>query len=249
MIRTLRVTRRVSSLPLRSPLPNLTSKIVDQYSIILSLHCLLKKPTSASVIHSSPMKPNTVFLLLGSNLGEKKLQIDKAIGLIGEKIGPIIKQSSIYETEPWGFSSEDYFLNKAVQLTTFLSPQEILPKITEIEEQLGRIRSIKVSDKGAVKVSGEESVKVSDEESVKASGIKLVRGYSSRTMDIDILFYNNLIIDREDLIIPHPQIQNRRFALVPMNEIAKDLIHPSLKKSIHQLLISCPDTSKVIKLQ
>lgn len=160
-------------------------------------------------------KNHILYLVLGSNLGDKKKQMDKAQGLIREMIGPVIRHSSIYETEPWGFSSKDSFLNRVLKISTFFSPEEILMKIDEIEKTFGRKRY-----KG---------------------------GYSSRTMDVDILFYDDIILLNDILKIPHPGIQDRKFVLVPLNEIAPRLIHPLSGKAIKQLLAECKDTKEVRK--
>jgi 2-amino-4-hydroxy-6-hydroxymethyldihydropteridine diphosphokinase len=162
------------------------------------------------------MKPHKLYLSLGSNLGPKKQQLKEALKMIAKKIGPILLRSSFYETEPWGFSSEDLFLNIAVEVSATLSPQEILKQIDEIENFFGRERKCTT--------------------------------YTSRTMDIDILFYDDLIINDQNLTVPHPRIQSRRFVLVPMTEIAPCLIHPILQKSISDLLSICPDTSSMHKL-
>ncbi len=163
------------------------------------------------------MKNHVLYLLLGSNLGDKKKQMDQATELIKEMIGQVTKRSSFYETEPWGFSSEEFFLNITLQTLTFLSPEEVIQKIGEIEKRFGR----------------------------KRSG----RGYSSRNMDIDILFYDDLVIDQDILKIPHPRLQDRRFVLVPLDEIAHDLIHPVFRKTIGELLHDCADTKDVRKFK
>jgi 2-amino-4-hydroxy-6-hydroxymethyldihydropteridine diphosphokinase len=163
------------------------------------------------------MKVHLLYLLLGSNLGEKKKQLDQAMDLIGEMIGQVTKQSSVYETEPWGFSSENIFLNRALQIHTLLSPEEVMQKIHEIEKQFGRERK----------------------------GI----GYSSRFLDIDILFYDERVLDQDELKIPHPLIQERKFVLVPLDEIAHELIHPVLRKDIGQLLRDCSDLKEVRKIE
>ena len=158
-----------------------------------------------------------LYLLLGSNLGDKKKQMDEALDLIPEMIGPVTKRSSFYETEPWGFSSKEFFLNIALQTLTSLSPGEVIQNIDEIEKIFGRKRSD--------------------------------RGYSSRTMDIDILFYDDLVLDQDILKIPHPRLQDRMFVLVPLNEIAHELIHPVFRKTIGELLQDCTDTKDVRKLK
>ena len=161
------------------------------------------------------MRKHILYLLLGSNLGDRKKQMDEALDLIPEMIGEVTKRSSFYETEPWGFSSEEFFLNIAMQTLTSLSPEEVMRKIDEIEKRFGRERADS--------------------------------GYSSRTMDIDILFYDDLVLDQNILKIPHPMLKDRRFVLVPLNEIAHELIHPVFLKTIGELLQDCTDTKDVRK--
>ena len=160
---------------------------------------------------------NKVYLLLGGNLGERFSLITKAKYLINEQIGEVIKESSLYETEPWGFEASQSFLNQVIKVNTDLQAQSILKICLEIESELGRERNS--------------------------------TQYSSRTMDIDILFYNDDIINANDLVIPHPRLHERRFTLEPLSEIIPDFIHPKLDKPIKQLLLECKDDSEVHKLK
>jgi len=158
---------------------------------------------------------SSVYLLLGGNISDRFSYLGEAITNL-KNIGIILNQSSIYETEPWGFSHENNFLNQAVLLKTNLSPELLLHKIHKIEHNLGRVRSSKQ--------------------------------YSERVIDIDILFYNNHIIDNENLAIPHKRLHERLFTLIPLNEIAPDLIHPVFTKKIKSLLSECNDILKVKKV-
>jgi deoxyguanosine kinase len=154
------------------------------------------------------------YLSLGSNLGNRGSYLDQALGLIAERLGPILKKSSIYETDPWGFTADLPFLNLVIGIDSLLSPEKMIREILTIEEQMGRRR---------------------------------VEGYSSRNIDIDILFYGDRVILDDHLKIPHPLIQERRFILIPLAEIAASFVHPSLHRSIEDLLNDCQDFGRVIK--
>lgn len=158
-----------------------------------------------------------VYLLLGGNLGDKKLVFVNATKFLKENVGAILQQSHIYETEPWGFESSDLFWNQVLELVTDLSPEEVLRQTQHIELELGRVRK--------------------------------ERKYDSRIIDIDILFYGDEIIQLPNLIIPHPRIQERKFALIPLNEIAPELKHSILQKNIGQLLAECTDQLRVEKVE
>ncbi len=136
----------------------------------------------------------------------------------------IEKESAVYESTAWGFNKPaNSFLNKILQIKTYLNPNELLVIILDIETKLGRNRIPATIDKAKVL-------------------------YSDRTIDIDIIFYQNLIVNSKELIIPHPLIKERRFILEPLNEIAPDFIHPLLNLSINQLLMQCKDQGKVTKV-
>lgn len=156
-----------------------------------------------------------VYLLLGSNLGNKKNYISDAIACIKEHIGFVKNESSLYKTAPWGKTDQPDFINKALIIVTFLEPKQVLDKILYIEKSLGRERT---------------------------------EHWGSRTIDIDILFYGNEIVEQPGLSIPHPQIQNRAFALLPLLEIAPDFIHPVFKQSIRQLRNKLNDDLSVEKI-
>ena len=158
-----------------------------------------------------------VFLGLGSNLGDKRKNLDEAKIRIEESIGKIVNCSSVYQTEPWGFKSENDFLNMVICVETNLHPSGLLGRILMIESQMGRTRC--------------------DNQ------------YSSREIDIDILLYENEIVDEIALKIPHPKLHERRFVLVPLCEIGSEIIHPVLNQSVESLLKSCKDKSKVRKFK
>lgn len=145
-----------------------------------------------------------VYLGLGTNIGNKRRNLLEAAALLAERAGDITALSSFYETEPWGFESENLFLNAVLLMQTTLSPDALLQLTQNIEKELGRIE-------------------------------KSRRGYHDRIIDIDILLYGNEIINSGDLVIPHPLMQERRFVLEPLLEIAPKLKHPLLGKSIEEM--------------
>ena len=132
---------------------------------------------------------HTVYLSLGSNLGDRKATMRRAIGLLNERAGSVDRQSSFIETEPWGFESTNKFLNMCVRLLTALSPEQLLMATKQIECELGRTQK---------SVNGQ---------------------YHDRPIDIDILMYDNVHIDSDDLTLPHPHMQEREFVMKPLREI------------------------------
>ena len=161
------------------------------------------------------MASETVFVLLGSNLGDRELLVNQASKMIGERCGKIVAKSRLYESEPWGFKSEHWFLNQVVKIDTALSPDDLMKELLEIEKELGRDRSVPHE------------------------------GYVSRPMDLDILYYGNEIIDTQMVTVPHPRLHERRFTLLPLCDIAPDFVHPTMKKTNLQLLDGCQDVGKV----
>ncbi len=162
---------------------------------------------------------NKTYLLLGGNQGQRQNIIKKAIDEINKKVGEVSKISKMYESEPWGFISENTFLNCVVEVKSALSPAEILTRTQEIEKKLGR----------------------------KKKTNKLQ--YCSRNIDIDILFFGNEIIAEENLTIPHPRLHERRFTLLPLADVCPNLKHPILKKKCSELLKECKDTVKTWLLE
>jgi len=147
----------------------------------------------------------TVYLALGSNLGNRRQNVLAAAALMqkikGIKVGKI---SKLYETEPWGYKNQPKFINAAVEIKTELSPLQLFMILKGIEKKLGR----------------------------KPQKIK----WGPRIIDIDILLYGDRVIKTGRLEIPHPQMHRRIFVLRPLSEIAPDVVHPELKKSIKALL-------------
>ena len=141
------------------------------------------------------------FLGLGSNLGDREDTIRKAISLIGERVGLVIRQSSLVETEPWGFESDNKFLNGVVLCETTLTPRQLLKATQKIERELGK-RRIHATRRSQCSMFN-----------VQCSM------YFDRPIDIDILLYDDLTIDEPDLKIPHPLMTERDFVMIPLKEI------------------------------
>ena len=159
---------------------------------------------------------NKVFLITGGNIGNRKKNLKTAAVLIKEHIGKILQSSKVYETEAWGNNDQPVFYNQVHIIESEFSAEQTINKILQIEQQMGRIRTIK---------------------------------NAARIIDIDILFYNNEIINKSNLIVPHLEISNRRFVLMPLNELAPNMVHPVLKKTINELFAVCRDMLKVIPLR
>ena len=148
----------------------------------------------------------TLYLSIGTNLGDRQFNLDTALTLIGQDIGTVKAISKVIETEPWGYESDNRFLNMAVVVQTELNPQQALKTTKSIERQMGR----------TVKTSAD--------------------GYHDRIIDIDLLMYDDLITDSPELTLPHKLMHKRRFVLEPLTQIAPGLEHPVLHKTIKELL-------------
>ena len=149
-----------------------------------------------------------VYLGLGTNLGNKEQNLRMAVQKIEERIGEIVSLSAFYVTAPWGFASDNSFLNAVVCVETSLRPLEILKETQAVERELGRT-------------------------SKSMGGV-----YSDRLIDIDLLLYGDTIMDEEGLILPHPLMTERRFVMEPLAEIAPDVMHPVLHKTMKELFTS-----------
>jgi 2-amino-4-hydroxy-6-hydroxymethyldihydropteridine diphosphokinase len=153
------------------------------------------------------------YLSLGSNLGHRERNLEGAIERIGHQTGEIEKISRYYESEPWGYSSDNSFCNCCVSVRTLLDPLHMLDRLLGIEKQMGRLRA-----KG---------------------------GYSDRIIDIDLLLFDDILLDHPRLTLPHPAMGKRKFVLVPLAEIAPGLIHPVTGMSISRMLQQCDDRTGV----
>ena len=153
------------------------------------------------------------FLSLGSNLGNRAQYLQHALFLLHREVGQVVRVSPLYESPAWGFSSEPFY-NICAELHTDLPLEVLLPKLHAIEARLGRVRTSQPSE-----------------------------GYKARTLDIDILYYNDKVVQTDTLCVPHPQLAQRRFVLQPLADIAPDFVDPIKGQTINQLLQVCPDTS------
>jgi len=161
--------------------------------------------------------PHRAFIGTGSNLGDRKANFLEAIDRIQKLPGTrIVKQSSLYESEPLG-DAKTWFVNAVIEIETECSADELLKRLKSIETAMGR---------------------------------KRVRGkrWGSRIIDLDILFFDSEIINKRNLKVPHPELQNRRFVLAPLSELAPQMIHPKLTSSISELLAALKKDTKKIHL-
>ena len=155
---------------------------------------------------------NTIYLLLGSNMGNSEQQLSDAILQIKKQIGKVTNKSSLYATAAWGNTNQPEFLNQVVMVQSELAALPLLENILFIEKKMGRVRTIK---------------------------------NAPRVIDIDVLFFNKEIISTANLTVPHPEIENRRFVLIPLNELSPDFIHPVSGLTVHTLLKNCTDALDV----
>ena len=160
----------------------------------------------------------TCYVLFGSNMGDKNQIFAQACLFINNRCGRIVKVSSAFESEPWGFEAEEWFLNRVIVLETELGPESLLAELLDIEKELGRVRHPEVE------------------------------GYCSRTADLDILYYGDRVIQTPTLTVPHPRLHLRRFALLPLCDVMPDFVHPVFQMTQMELLQRCPDESMVREL-
>lgn len=153
-----------------------------------------------------------IFLAIGTNIGDRSLNLKLAKNAINAQIGVVNKESSIYQTAAWGLEEQDDFYNQVIEVcfgeNEDIIPLDILKKCKRIEDEMGRVKFQK---------------------------------WGPRLIDIDILFCANEVVDLAELRVPHPHLQDRNFVLVPLCEIAPDLVHPVMQKSMKKLLEDCVD--------
>ena len=155
---------------------------------------------------------HTVFIALGTNLGERLTNLRMAIAALAPDVS-VLTESHVYETPPWGYEDQPAFLNMVVKAETDLEPESLLTYLKQIEAELGREKSIR---------------------------------WGPRLIDLDILFYDNLVINTPPLIIPHPRLHERGFVLVPLADIASEFTHPVLGKSVNEFLAEI-DTGEIVR--
>jgi 2-amino-4-hydroxy-6-hydroxymethyldihydropteridine diphosphokinase len=159
-------------------------------------------------------EPATVYLGIGSNLGDRGANLDQALEMLSQRM-KVNRISSVYDTEPLGNPHQPRFLNIVCEVTTRLSPEGLLTLAKGIESKMGRTGK-----------SGQP-----------------------RPIDIDILLYGDLVRDTPELVIPHPRMTQRAFVLVPLAEIAPDLVHPVAGKTIKELKQAINEVQGVLKLE
>lgn len=172
-------------------------------------------PLSKYVCPADHYSMSSVFILMGSNLGDRTMNLNKAIAEIESKTGEILKMSGVYKTAAWGKRDQPDFYNQVIEIDTVLPPLKLLEAVLSIELEMGRVRQEK---------------------------------WGERLIDIDILLYDFQVVNLPELRIPHPQMQLRRFTLLPLAEIAPELIEPISGKTIQELLEQCPDQLPVERL-
>lgn len=184
--------------------------ILFSYPLVKGVKMLLKKPWAPISRHLDYAAVeiyrqwSTAFISIGSNIGDKNYNLDKAIELLcGNDEVKLVKKSSYLKTEPWGYEDQEEFLNCAIEVKTILSSRELLEKMQSIEKEMKRERIIK---------------------------------WGPRVIDLDIIFFNNEINNEEDLVIPHPRMEERKFVLEPLCEIAPNMMHPVLNKRVWKIL-------------
>ena len=157
------------------------------------------------------------YILFGSNMGDKDALFAQACLLINNRCGQVVRVSAAYESEPWGFEADEWFLNRLIVIETELAPDELMRQLLDIEAELGRVRHPEIE------------------------------GYTSRVVDLDILYYGNRVMQTPMVTVPHPRLHLRRFALMPLCELIPDFVHPVLQQTQRELLEACLDVMEVRK--
>jgi len=145
---------------------------------------------------------HTVYIALGTNLGDRSANLRAAIESLPPKV-TVLNKSHVYETPPWGYEDQPAFLNMVIKAETDLEPDALLAYLKQLEVELGREGNFR---------------------------------WGPRLIDLDILFYDDLVLDTPPLVIPHPRLHERAFVLVPLMDVASDILHPVLQKKVLDLL-------------
>ena len=153
-----------------------------------------------------------IFLGLGSNQGDRELNLKNSIKLLNSRVGKVLNTSGIYESEPWGVKNQNYFLNQVIEIETHIDPNDLLNICKNIEYDMGRKPEIR---------------------------------WGKRVIDIDILYYQSKIINQENLIIPHKLMHERKFVMIPLNDLNENHLHPILKITNKEILNKCIDSCNV----
>ena len=153
----------------------------------------------------------SVVLITGGNVGDAEQTLGEAARLINAEVGRVVRHSQIYRTKAWGFEAED-FRNQVLVVESELEPMQVLDVVNDIERRLGRDRAVEQMEKSA-------------------TGAR----YATRRIDIDILFYDDLVVESERLTLPHPRIAEREFVLEPLAEVAAEWLYPTSGKSVQQM--------------
>ena len=153
-----------------------------------------------------------IFLGLGSNQGDRELNLKNSIKLLNSKAGKVLNISRIYESEPWGVKNQNYFLNQVIEIETHIDPIDLLNICKNIEYDMGRNPEIR---------------------------------WGKRVIDIDILYYQSRVINQKKLIIPHKLMQERKFVMIPLNDLNENHLHPILNITNKEILNNCIDSCKV----
>ncbi len=169
--------------------------------------------TLVTLLTGHTVNGSTVYIGLGSNLGDKVHNCERALQkIVVNETCSLIKRSYWYQTQPWGKEDQDWFVNGVALVHTSLRPRELMDRFKDVEHRLGR---------------------------------KDTSRWGPRIIDIDILFYDDLVLRSPELEIPHPRLHERNFVLVPLMEIAPQLVHPVLKRTVHDLLAHVKDQKRV----
>ncbi|MFL3000199.1 MAG: 2-amino-4-hydroxy-6-hydroxymethyldihydropteridine diphosphokinase [Cytophagales bacterium] len=153
-----------------------------------------------------------IFLGLGSNQGDRELNLKNSIKLLNSRVGKVLNTSGIYESEPWGVKNQNYFLNQVIEIETHIDPNDLLNICKNIEYDMGRKPEIR---------------------------------WGKRAIDIDILYYQSKVINQEKLIIPHKLMHERKFVMIPLNDLSENHLHPILKITNKEILNKCIDSCQV----